>query len=470
MDDRQYEELDAIFHPRSMAAVGVAERVENMGMSFLRGYRKMGFKGPLYAIHPQKKLAKFETFPSLEAAPGPVDFVQISLPARLVPGVVRECGRKGVRAVSIFSSGFRESGTAEGEALEEELVRVAREGGVRVIGPNCMGIYCPETGMSLRGDMTVAPDGELALLSQSGGVAISAVMAAAERGIGFCKAVSYGNECDLGPPELLPYLARDPKVRVICLYLEGTRRPEELRSALTAAAAQKPVVLLKGGATAAGSRAVASHTGALTGTGEVWRALARQAGCSWAEDLDELIDLAMLHSLSAPPAGKRIGLLTISGGFGVFATDVVAEHGFTLPEFSAETKAAMGKYINLPGTSVKNPLDMAAAIFWQGNHEPIYAPLKDDPNIDAVLVLLSIEYVHILEGFGGIEPARFTKWFLKQMFKGLKAVGKPAAFVFFESIAMAQRLEYVKYIRDAGFAVFPTVERAMKALGAVCSR
>jgi acyl-CoA synthetase (NDP forming) len=460
MDDRQYEGLDAIFHPRSMAAVGVAERVENMGMSFLRGYRKMGFKGPLYAIHPQKKLAKFETFSSLEAVPGPVDFVQISLPARLVPGVVRECGRKGVRAVSIFSSGFRESGTAEGEALEEELVRAAREGGVRVIGPNCMGIYCPESGMSLRGDMTVAPDGELALLSQSGGIAISAVMAAAERGIGFCKAVSYGNECDLGPPELLPYLARDPKVRVICLYIEGTRRPEELRSALTAAAAQKPVVLLKGGATAAGSRAVSSHTGALTGTGEVWRALARQAGCSWAEDLDELIDLAMLYSLSAPPAGKRLGLLTISGGFGVFATDQVIRAGFEMPPLAAETREALAPYLSAPGTSLANPVDMAAKFFQPQNYETIFGALDRDPNFDAYLMIVAMEYMTYL----GKNAKPWSEFVLKALIAAMKKIRRPIYVAFLHTAVDDIRLAHERTLIASRLPVFPTVARCLTAI------
>jgi len=464
-----FQQIDRLWRPRSVAVVGLSDKLGNMGQMFALSLKKQGFKGPIIGVNPLSELKTMPSVRRLQDYEGPLDHIIISVPAKLIESVIRDAVEKGVRSAAMFTSGFAEEGHEEGRRLQERIAAIAREGGLRLIGPNCMGLHYPPTGLSFRPDMPTAW-GRTAMTSQSGGMAISTLMGAAERGVPLGKVVSYGNECDLTAQDFIRYFADDPETDRIVMYIEGTLTGPALAEAMIAAGKKKPLIVCKGGRTGVGTRAAASHTGALAGSREVWEAIFKQAGAGVAGSVDELVDLIELEARMKKPAGRGLALLTISGGFGVFATDVVAEHGFTLPEFSAETKAAMGKYINLPGTSVKNPLDMAAAIFWQGNHEPIYAPLKDDPNIDAVLVLLSIEYVHILEGFGGIEPARFTKWFLKQMFKGLKATAKPAAFVFFESVELAQRLEYVKYIRDHGFAVFPTVERAMKAFGTVVSR
>lgn len=460
MDDRLFAEMDAIFHPRSMAAIGVKEDMGNQGMSFLLGYRKQGFAGPLYAIHPTRKLKDFETYPSLLDVPGPVDMVKIALPARLVPDVIRDCGKKGVRSAVIFSSGFRESGTAEGAALEEELVAAARAGGVRIIGPNCMGIYCPESGMSLRVDMPVLMGGQISLISQSGGVSNSLVMAAAERNVGFAKAVSYGNESDLGPVELLPYFAADPNTKVIAVYIEGTRRPDEFRRALTEAAAIKPVVVLKGGTTATGSRAVSSHTGALTGTGEIWKAVVRQAGASWAEDLDELLDLCLVHALSRPPAGRRVCLLTISGGFGVFATDQIARAGFEMPPLSTATFERLAPFIEAPGSSLGNPIDMAAKFFQPQNYDNIFPVLRDDSNFDAYIMILANEYMAYL----GKNLRSWSEFVVKALIPTLQKIGKPVYIVFMRTAGEEVRLDHERTLLASGFPVFPTVARCLTAM------
>jgi acyl-CoA synthetase (NDP forming) len=386
--------------------------------------------------------------------------VKVSLPAKLVPGGIRDCARKGVRSAVIFSSGFCESGTAEGAALEDELVAEARAGGVRIIGPNCMGLYCPESGMSLRVDMPVLAGGEISLISQSGGVSNSLVMAAAERGIGFAKAISYGNECDLGPVEFLPYLARDPRTKVIAVYIEGSRHPAKFRAALAEAAAKKPVVLLKGGTTAVGSRAVSSHTGAMTGSGEVWKALVRQTGCSWAEDMDELLDLCILHSLSRPPAGRRIGLLTISGGFGVFATDQLINAGFELPPLSPVTRTRLAPLIDAPGTSMGNPVDMAAKFFQPQNYGSIFPAFDDDPNFDAYIMILANEYLAYL----GKNLKSWSEFVIKSLIPALQRIQKPVYIVFVRTAAEDVRLGHERELLKARFPVFPTVARCLTAL------
>ncbi len=460
MPDELYEEIDRIFHPRSMAAVGVSDTIENQGMSFLAGYGKLGFKGPLYAIHPTKTMKKFDTRPSVLDVPGPLDHVKIAVPAASVPRVMRDCVKKGVRVVTIFSSGFSESGTAEGAALEEEVLAIAREGGARVIGPNCMGLYCPETGLNIRVDQPAVEDGRIGIVAQSGGVTISFVMKAAEKGIGVSKGVSYGNESDLGPAEFLHYLARDPKTEVICLYIEGARRPAKLRAAMEDTAARKPLIVLKGGMTDVGHRAVASHTGAMTGSASVWRALARQCGAALVNDLDEMLDLAVLMKNTGPPPGKKVGLLTVSGGFGVFATDQVVEAGFEMPGFSEDTVEALKRFVDAPGTSLKNPADMAAKFFQPQNYSKIFDIFGEDRNVDCYIMILGIEYLTYL----GKHQEQWSGFMVKALASALKRVEKPVYLVFFHTVAEELRETHVKYLLAEGFSVFPNMTRCLMAM------
>jgi acyl-CoA synthetase (NDP forming) len=466
MSGKLYEEMDRIFHPRSMAAVGVSDKMDNMGMGFLLGYRKHGFKGPLSAINPTKKFAKFEAYPSLLAVPGPVDFVNVCVPATAVPAVIEECGKKGVLAATIFTSGFRESGTEAGRELEEEVVRVARRGGVRLIGPNCMGIHCPESGMTIRADMPVTESGKIGLIAQSGGVAISTTMAAAERGLGFSKVVSFGNESDLGPPEFLHYYSRDPGTSVICLYIEGTRRAGELKAALLDAAARKPVIVLKGGATAVGDRAVTSHTGALAGRGEVWHALIRQAGAIRCDDLDEMLDLAVLNSLSVAPPGRRVGLLSVSGGFGVFGTDQIARAGLEMPELHPETRAALKQHFDAPGTSTKNPVDLAATFFQPQYYQQLFTTLDRDPGMDCFIVVLAMEYMAWL----GSKAEPMADFMMAALADGLKQMNKPVYVVFFHTALEPLRLKYDRLLLAQGFPVFRDLQRCLLALNRSMAR
>ncbi len=460
MESSLYEEMDRIFHPRSVAAVGVSDKVTNQGMSFLLGHEKLGFKGPLYAIHPTKKIERFETCSNIRDVPGPVDYVKICVPARSVPSVMSDCVAKGVRCVTVFSSGFRESGTEEGRKLEEEVMRIAREGNVRVIGPNCMGLYAPESGLSIRVDMPYIPEGRIAMVSQSGGVAISASLMASEKNVGFSKVVSYGNECDLGPPEFLHYFSRDDQTDVICLYIEGTRRPDDLKAALRDAAARKPVIMLKGGTTSTGNRAVASHTGAMTGASRVWKALAAQCGALLAKDLDEMLDMAYLFSLSRPPKGNNICLFSVSGGFGVFATDQIINAGFNMPELDTKTQKALRPYVDAPGTSIKNPLDLAAQFFQPQNYPYIFPALDADPGVDAYIIICAMEYLtHLNE-----KAAEWSGFMARSLMDGLSAMNKPVYVVFYNTVLTNVRHELEKEFIGRGFPVFPDMGRCLKAL------
>lgn len=454
------DQLDAIFAPRAMAVVGVAEKVANMGLSFLMGYRDSGFAGPQYAIHPTKTIANFDTYPRLMDVPGPVDVVIICVPAQAVPQVMADCAQKQVKGVAIFSSGFRESGTSEGLALEEEVAAIARENNIRVVGPNCMGFYCPASGMTIRPDMPTVADGKIGLISQSGGVAISSIMAAAEKGIGFSKVISYGNECDLGPPELLHYLSQDNQTEVICLYIEGTRRPKELQAALQTAAGRKPVIILKGGATARGLTAVSSHTGAMAGAGKIWTAMIDQCGGIRVDDMEEMLDAAMLFALSAPPKNNRIGFLSISGGFGVFSTDLLTRAGFDMPGFGPEATENLRQYIDAPGTSLANPLDMAAQFFQPHHFKEMFGHIGSEPDMDAYILSCALEYLSFITD----KTEAFSTFMIDSLIEGLRKIDKPVYVVFHNTICEEIRHKHEKALIAAGFPVYPTVPRCLNAL------
>jgi len=454
-----FESIDRLFHPRAVAVVGVSDRRGNQGRFLIESMTNCGYKGKIYAVNPREKVGQWESYPRVSEIPGPVDHIIVSVPFTAVAEVIADAGKKGVRSAAMFSSGFSESGTEEGRRLQEELARVGRESGVRLIGPNCMGFYCPSTGLSFRPDMAMV-DGHIGFISQSGGVCITGIFMGADRGIGFSKAISYGNETDLGAPEFLDYFAEDPQTKIIILYIEGTKRGRLLFDALKRASSKKPVFVLKGGLTASGLRAVSSHTGALAGAGIMWEKAVRQAGAAMVNDLDELIDAAQAAQMLAKPAGRRVGLLTISGGFGVFATDLIEKAGFEMPEYSDETRADLFKIIKNPGTSVKNPLDMAASFFQPKHYPKIISALNTDKVIDLFVTLLAIDYL-TFRGEGGAQWAIFLIEKLLDAFKELK---KPNAIVFFQTGMNEARLTLERTIVKAGYPLYPTVERALSAL------
>ncbi|MCX6000819.1 MAG: CoA-binding protein, partial [Chloroflexi bacterium] len=241
--------LIGVFAPASVAIAGAG--MQTAGECYLNSLLAAGFKGRLYPLNPKGgEISGLRVYPHLREVPGTVDYVVSCVPALSVPQLVRECSEKGVKWMSLLTAGFSETGTESGRNLEAQIVRLARAGGVRVIGPNCMGVYCPESGMVFASDLPLER-GKVAFICQSGGNAIYFVRLAAERGIKFSKVVSYGNACDVNESELIDCLADDSETEVLALYIEGPKDGQRLYGALSRAAARKPVVVLKGGTTEA---------------------------------------------------------------------------------------------------------------------------------------------------------------------------------------------------------------------------
>ena len=361
------KDLEYIFHPRSIAFLGVSSDPANPTAETLIGpYLEHGFEGGLYPINPRGgEWRGLKIYPSLREVPEPVDSAIIFLSATNVPKVMRECVEKGVKVVTVFSAGFSELGTEEGRKLEDETVEIARSGGIRVIGPNCFGIYCPKTKLGA-GLGFPKESGHVSFISQSGASFFYLVRAGSSRGIRFSKVISYGNASDLNESDFLEYLSYDPDTSVIAAYLEGVKNGERFLKALKMAAERKPVIIYKGGYTQAGARTAASHTGSLAAGEAVMEAIFRQMGIIRVYSMDELIDVLLAFSYLSPPRGRNVGVVGTGGGASVQIADECERMGLRLPELPSEVRGRLAEITPGAGNIIGNPLDSQMP-FWDIN-------------------------------------------------------------------------------------------------------
>ncbi|MFU8795774.1 MAG: hypothetical protein ACNA7X_00555, partial [Dehalococcoidia bacterium] len=297
--------------------------------------------------------------------------------------VLTDCIAKGVKTAHVFTAGFSETGLQERIALEDRVKQIAG-GRISLIGPNCMGLHCPQSGLAFIPDAS-NEEGTVGVVSQSGTFAEQFLSIGKLRNVTFSKVVSYGNAIDLDCPDFLEYLSHDPETRLIAVYIEGTKNGERLKQALTEASRLKPTLALKGGVTADGQRAASSHTGSLAGSPQVWSALFRQTGVIQVEDFDELLDATLALSCARLPAGKGTAIITNSGGFSVLETDLCVKAGLEVPRFAHETTKQLRKMVPLAGTSISNPLDA-----W-----PIYYNLPGKPGTLAYAIRILSHDRHI---------------------------------------------------------------------------
>lgn len=382
-------DLNALFHPSSVAVVGASAQA-NSGTNaiLLNPLLHFNFKGPIYPVNPGvAEIQGLRAYHSLREIPGPVDYVICALGAGQVRPLLEDCADKGVKGLHLFAAGFSESPDEGRKRLEREIVAYARQRGFRIVGPNCFGLSCPASGLSCLPDMPTE-SGQMAFASQSSAIAVDFTDAAGRRGVRFSKVACYGNGADLNETDFLEFFAADPETRIIAMYLEGIKSPRFL-SALRAAAARKPVLILKGGLSGAGGRAVASHTGALVGQGEVWWGACRQAGAIAVETLDEMVDLAVTcYHFPAPP-GRRAAILVFGGGFGVKAADDCERGGLAVPPLDADTRRVLASLMPPVGVSTVNPVDVSPGVIWLA--EPMLRGLSAiaaSPQIDLILAHL----------------------------------------------------------------------------------
>lgn len=358
-------QLDCAFSPRSIAVVGASAKPDSRTTrNFLQPLLQQGCRARIYPVNPgATEILGLKAYPTLTAIPEPVDYAICGVPAAAVPAIVRDGAAAGTRILAIFTAGFSETGAEPGISMEREIARTAREAGVRIIGPNCLGVHCPAAGMSLEVDIPPA-SGDIGFITQSGGYAREFILAAAERGMFLSKLVSYGNAADLNEVDFLEYLTGDADTAIIAQYVEGVREPRRFLAALKKASSLKAVVVLKGGLTEAGKQATRSHTASISGSAYVWDALCRQTGVIQARDIEETLDTIQAFRSLKRPVGRRIGIVGIGGGVSVMAADDCERAGLCVPSFPAELRGALGAFTSTAGTSLRNPVDTSTEVYW----------------------------------------------------------------------------------------------------------
>lgn len=352
------EELDPIFNARTVAVIGASNTPGKWGYSLMERPLKSGFPGEVIPVNPREpQVLGQRAYPSVLAIPQPVDLAVLTVPAAVAPEVLRQCGAKGIRGAVVISAGFAESGP-DGERRQAELLQVAREAGIRFVGPNCNGMWSASARLSLFSPQPPQP-GHIAFISQSGAFGASMLSAAAERGYGVSRFVSSGNQADLNDADYLEYLAADPETRVIAFYIEGLREGRRFLAAARRAAAHKPVVVYKAGRNEVGRRAVRSHTGSLMIADEVFDAACRQFGLLRVRESSHLFDAAAALADAPLPAGRRVAVMAMTGGQCVVTSDTCAALGLEVPELDAAVQARLRPLLADHAPAPRNPVDLA---------------------------------------------------------------------------------------------------------------
>lgn len=332
------EELEEILHPQSVAVVGASANSRSWGYSYTHHLKEYGFRGEIYPVNPNhSEILGIKAYPSLSDIPGPVDYVISCIPAADVPTMLDECVRKQVKAVHLYTARFSETGRSDAAELEQTVLEQARQAGIRLIGPNCMGVYYPGHGLAFGYDLAKEA-GPVGMLSQTGGGASGFVRQAGKRGIRFSKVISYGNALDLNECDYLEYFAWDPATQVIAIYVEGPRDGRRFFDTLRRVTLEKPVIVIKGGRGRAGTRSTASHTASLAGSMSAWEALIAQTGAVPAANLDELADLVISFCLLPPFSGPRVGIAGGGGGPSVLSADECEEAGLEVIPLPVEIR------------------------------------------------------------------------------------------------------------------------------------
>jgi len=382
---RNHHTLRSVFAPKSIAVVGASETKGSVGRAVMENLAL--FKGTVIPINPKRStLFGKPAFPTISALPERPDLVVIATPAASTPGVVSECARMGVKGAIIISAGFKETGEA-GRELEQEILSDARRSGMRVIGPNCLGVMLPHAGLNATFASGMARPGSVAFLSQSGALCAAILDWSLREGVGFSAFVSLGSMLDVGWGDLIEYLGDDPHTKSIVCYMESVGDARAFLSAAREVSFTKPIVVIKVGRTETAARAAASHTGSLTGSDAVLDAAFRRIGVLRVNTIEELFDMAQVLGKQPRPQGPRLAIVTNAGGPGALATDMLLTSGGEVSTLSPETLEALDRF--LPAAwSHGNPIDVLGAADAQLYAGAIECALRDG-NTDAVLVILT---------------------------------------------------------------------------------
>lgn len=455
--------FDVAFNPSSVAVLGASTKERGGGNNFIRGMQEMGYEGKVYPINSQaEEVMGYKCYPSLAAVPEVPDLVILAVGARRAEQALEECIAKGARNIHMFTAGFAETGEEEGASLAERLREIARRGRLNIVGPNCMGIYSPRGRLSPWGKLPTEV-GPIAMITQSGALGSEFVRLAPDHGLFMNKVVSYGNGYVLDCTDYLEHLETDPDAKYIAMYLEGVQDGAKLLHMVKRISRTKPVVIWKGGFTAAGAKAAASHTGALAGQNAVWDAFFAQSGAIRVDSIEEMVDVLQALVRLPPCAGRGVALMGGAGGTSVAAADICTRAGLAVPAISEHIQRELRTFIRVAGTSVRNPMDVGMQLRGPEDFLRVLELVAEDPAIDILMMMLH----PFMMRFGG------RKW-AKKVMDGLVSFAHNSRHRKPFCVAMRnpaenldsekERLGITQDFIAAGIPVFKTIERACCAL------
>jgi len=472
-------DLSSLFHPASVAVAGASPNFPKWGSIILHNILRGGYTGKIYPVNPTaSEIFGIPAYPSIGAIPDGVDLVFVVVPPERVVDVLADSAVKGVRTAVVITAGFSETGS-DGKEIEDAVAARARELGIRLVGPNCMGIASLSPKKLTAWMPSFIPTiGPVSIVSQSGNVGYSLAWALTGRGIGVCRSISSGNEADLTTSDFIRALGDDEHTRVILSYVEGVDDGRDFLLALEETTQKKPVVVLKAGHTAAGARAGSSHTGALAGTDELYEAAIIQTGALRAASIDQLIDFASVLVNQPLPQGDRVGILTLGGGWGVLTADALEVEGLTVPPLAQKTIAALDEVLP-PWWSRGNPVDTVAGLR-KGDLKKSLQTLLSTDYIDS-LVLCGFGYGTARGSFLVDSPYadrygmrdignRFIaedEETARGIVEMIDAFEKPIIPVVDQGV-IERRGSFVEILKDRGVLLFPSPRRAAAALAALC--
>lgn len=472
------EAFEPLFYPKSLAIIGASKELVKFGNIILSAILESGFKGKIYPVNPDAgEINGLKIFRSLKEIPGEVDLAIITIPASLVSGAIEECLHKGVKAAEILTAGFKETGDPEGEKMEEEIARIARRG-IRILGPNCFGVYCPESGLTILPGYNFSREtGPVGFLSQSGGLCADIGQIAKGLGIRFSKMVSYGNGCDVAAGDLLEYFFSDEKTRIIAGYLEGLEDGPRFLRILNEHRGKKPVILWKAGLTATGSKAVMSHTGSLSGSEAIWNSALKQGFVIRVNSAEELIDTIYAFLYLPASTGPRVAVMGGGGAISVAACDSLERLGLSVPVFSSPILQRLKAFFPPVGNSLKNPVDLGNPMIPPSMLRKVMEGAGEDRGIDTLIVIQILYYIlSQLRHRVGMDDRPLSQFsFQPELLKACQEVqeeyGKTIILVMPDittdsgmvDLELEWRRERDAY-QTAGLPVFKSLDRAARAL------
>ncbi|MBA3027225.1 MAG: hypothetical protein FP816_00195 [Desulfobacteraceae bacterium] len=455
--------LERLFYPKSIAVVGASPGAtgRSQGNNYIMGSIVQNFKGKIYPVHPSgENIFGLTTYKNIRDIPEDIDLVIFSIRASAVLKVLEDCAARKVKFVHFFTAGFSETGVQELADLEKQILDLAQSNGIRILGPNCMGIYCPDGGLAFQPQFATAA-GSVSFFSQSGQLSGYFTGIGGLEGLQFAKVVSFGNAIDINASELLSYFASDEKTTVIGSYLEGLpdgRRFFEIAKDLTR---NKPLVIYKGGQTDGGSRAAKSHTASIAGSQKIWEAMCRQAGIICVDSLEEMACTISAWQRIALPEGKGVAIVGGAGGGSVTTTDIAEKTGLLVPHLSEDSVRRLKEVVPLAGSSVLNPLDIGMASMSDQILTTLVSVLKEDPKIHSLIFIQSINAIQHILGFKGVEQIIALTVHLKNV------LGKPI-YPVLEVIdafsGASQSKDFKTRYHENGIATFPSFSMAAKVM------